>query len=76
MTSEEIGVKFMQAWEEKILEKQKARKEGLAEGRDQLLMDQIQKKLTKGCSPEEIADALETDLSIVRQFIEKLTDNS
>ena len=32
-SSEEIGVKYMQEWEEKILEKRKARAEGLAEGR-------------------------------------------
>ena len=30
--SEEIGVKYMLAWEEKILDERKARKEGLAEG--------------------------------------------
>ena len=30
-SSEEIGVKYMQEWEEKILEKRKARAEGLAE---------------------------------------------
>ena len=32
-SSEEIGVKYMQEWEEKIIEKQKARQEGLEEGR-------------------------------------------
>ena len=31
-SSEEIGVKYMQEWEEKILEKRKARAEGLAKG--------------------------------------------
>ena len=31
-SSEEIGVKYMQEWEEKIIEKKKAREEGLAEG--------------------------------------------
>lgn len=30
--SDEIGVKYMNAWEEKILDKQEAREEGLAEG--------------------------------------------
>lgn len=28
-SNEEIGVKFMQEWEEKIIEKQRARQEGL-----------------------------------------------
>lgn len=32
-SSEEIGVKYMQEWEEKIIEKRRARAEGLAEGR-------------------------------------------
>ena len=33
--NEEIGVKYMLAWEEKILDKQEARAEGLAEGREE-----------------------------------------
>ncbi|MCI9135015.1 MAG: hypothetical protein HFI31_12640 [Lachnospiraceae bacterium] len=32
-SSEEIGVKYMQAWEEKVLEQQRAREEGREEGR-------------------------------------------
>ena len=31
-SSEEIGVKYMQAWEERILEQNKAREEGLEQG--------------------------------------------
>lgn len=31
--SEEIGVKYMQAWEEKYYDKKEAREEGLAEGK-------------------------------------------
>lgn len=38
-SSEEIGVKYMQEWEEKILEKRKARAEGLAEGEDLRLIN-------------------------------------
>lgn len=34
-SSEEIGVKYMQAWEEKVLGEQKARMEGLEEGREE-----------------------------------------
>ena len=34
-SSEEIGVKYMQAWEERILEQNKAREEGLARGRSE-----------------------------------------
>lgn len=43
-SSEEIGVKYMQEWEEKILEKRKARAEGLAEGEDLRLIKLIKKK--------------------------------
>ncbi len=32
-SSEEVGIKFMNAWEEKILDRQEAREEGLREGR-------------------------------------------
>ncbi len=66
-SSEEIGVKFMQEWEERILEKQEAC--------DQLLMGLIRKKIEKGLSPEEIADLLETDLSTVQQFIARINGN-
>lgn len=81
----------MQAWEERILERQEAREEGIQEGiqeglakglneglvkgRDQLLIELIRKKYEKGCSPVQISDMLETDLSIVEQFIIQITNN-
>ncbi len=34
-SSEEVGIKFMNAWEEKILERQEAREEGRQEGQDE-----------------------------------------
>ena len=57
-SSEEIGVKYMQEWEEKILEKRKARAEGLAEGRAEgrvegetfRLIQLIKKKIQKSKS--------------------------
>ncbi len=61
--NEEMGVRFMQAWEEILLERQEAREEGRQEGREEglqlLLKNQIQKKLQKGQSVEQIAEALE-----------------
>jgi len=33
-SNEEIGVKYMQAWEEKLLDRQEARREGIEEGRE------------------------------------------
>ncbi len=38
-SSEEVGIKFMNAWEEKILDRQEARAEGLEEGRRQGLQE-------------------------------------
>ena len=71
-SSEEFGVKFMQEWEEKIIERQKAREEGLAEGKSVLLMEQIQKKLKKGYTPIQIADALEEELSVIEEMITRI----
>ena len=74
-SSEELGVKYMQEWEEKILEKRKARAEGLAEGRAEglaegraeglaegdyfRLIQQIKKKIEKSKNLIQIADELE-----------------
>ena len=59
-SSEEIGVKYMQEWEEKILEKRKARAEGLAEGlaegEDLRLIKLIKKKIQKSKNLIQIAD--------------------
>ena len=75
-SSEEIGVKFMQAWEEKILDKRKAHEEGYnlgrSAGREQLLQEQIKKKLEKGYTPEEIAAFLEEDIGEVKRLIKQI----
>lgn len=67
--SEEIGVKYMQAWEEKYYE----REEGREEGRRDLLRKQIQKKLLKGKSPETIADEVEEEPDTVLAIIQELS---
>ena len=77
----------MQAWEEKIMEQNKAReeghaagilegrasglKEGLAQGALKKLQEQIEKKVQKGYSAEDIAEMLETDIETVREFLRK-----
>ena len=62
-SSEEIGVKYMQEWEEKIMEQRKARAEGLAdglaEGEDLRLIKLIKKKIQKSKNLIQIADELE-----------------
>ncbi|XCP85248.1 Rpn family recombination-promoting nuclease/putative transposase [Roseburia hominis] len=70
--SEEIGVKYMQAWEEKYFE----REEGRAEGRNDLLKSQIRKKLLKGKSPEIIADEVEEELNTVLTIIQEITEEN
>lgn len=57
-SNEEIGVKYMQAWEEKYYERQ----EGKAEGRELKLIQIIIKKIKKNKLPEIIADELEEEL--------------
>ena len=67
--NEEMGVRFMQAWEELLLERQEGREEGL-----QLqLQNQIKKKLLKGQSVEQIAEALEETPERIQQLIDKMS---
>ena len=89
-SSEEIGVKYMQEWEEKIIEKRRAREEGLAEGRaegraeglaegraegrEYQMFLMIRRKMIKGCSAGETADILEEDPEHVGKVYEFLRD--
>ena len=78
-SSEEIGVKYMQEWEEKILEKRKARAEGLAEGRAEgetfRLIQLIKKKIQKSKSFIQIADELEEEPTNIQSLYECVTQN-
>ncbi|MDO4312587.1 MAG: Rpn family recombination-promoting nuclease/putative transposase [Eubacteriales bacterium] len=66
--SEEVGVKYMQAWEEKYYEREEGREEG---ARDKL-KELIQKKLARGKSVEEIADALEESAEVIEELMKEL----
>ena len=70
--SEEVGVKYMQAWEEKYYEREEGRIEGREEGARAKLQEQIRKKLEKGKSVEKIADELEESTETVEKFIEEM----
>ena len=70
--SEEVGVKYMQAWEEKYYEKEEARHEWVKEGRKEALTDLLKKKLEKGKSVEEIAEALEESEETIRGLMKEL----
>ena len=78
-SSEEIGVKYMQELEEKILEKRKARAEGLAEGRAEgetfRLIQLIKKKIQKSKSFIQIADELEEEPDNIQSLYECISQN-
>ena len=59
--SEKTEVKYMQAWEEKLLERQKEKRELL-------------RKMNHKMSSEEIADVLDMDVSEVKHIIEEQYD--
>ena len=58
---EKTEVKYMQAWEEKLLERQKEKRELL-------------RKMNHKMSIEEIADVLDMDVSKVKDIIEEQYD--
>lgn len=69
--NEEMGVKYMQAWEEKYYERQ----DGREEGKYLALISLIQKKLQKGKSLEEIADELEENISVIEPLYDLILAN-
>ena len=74
--SEEVGVKYMQAWEENYYEREEGRiegrKEGRIEGREEgrikILVTQVCKKLAKGMEAPDIADMLEEEESVIQNI--------
>ena len=74
--SEEVGVKYMQAWEEKYYEREEGRiegrKEGRIEGREEgrikILVTQVCKKLAKGMEASDLADMLEEEESVIQNI--------
>jgi predicted transposase YdaD len=70
--SAEVGVKYMQAWEERIMEQNQAR----AEGKQEAIIELIKKKQAKGKSIEQIADALEKSVEEVELLIKNQSKSS
>ena len=68
--SEEVGVKYMQAWEERYYE----REEGKEEGARNKLRELAIKKYHKGMSVEEIADWTEESPELIRQLLDEKPD--
>ena len=75
--SEEIGVKYMQAWEEKIYELREAKEEGFAAGRTEGIKALIQDNLEEGVSAERIIGKLQKrcglDEQKAKEFFERFS---
>lgn len=70
--NEEIGVKYVQAWEEKYYEREEGREEGRVEGREEGRLENLVclvcRKIVKGLSVPDIADTLEEDEKIIKKI--------
>lgn len=69
--SEEIGVKYMQEWEERIYLQQEAR----AEGESVKLIGQVRKKAAKGITAETCADMLEEEVYLIEKIYDMIKAN-
>ena len=69
---EEVGVRYMQEWEERELEKIDARNAGRMEGEQNKLRELVQKKVEKNYSAEKIAEDLEESVETIQKIIESL----
>ncbi len=69
---EDMGVKYMQAWEERVWDRQEGREEGM----EQKLIQLIELKLKKGQSVEQIADALEETPERIQELIDEMAVKS
>lgn len=60
-SNEEIGVKYMQEWEERVIEKKEARQEGLEEGlaQGQEQINQLYEKLLKAGRSDDVLRAIQ-----------------
>lgn len=71
-SNEQIGVKYMQKWEE-IAE---ARAEGREEGREEYTLELIRKKQKKGKSLAQIAEELEVTEEEVQRILDKYAETT
>lgn len=68
--SEEVGVKYMQAWEERYYEREEAKEEGRKEGLRELII----KIYEKGKTVEEIADMLDESVDEIKKLLTEVTN--
>lgn len=72
--SEKAGVKLMQRWEEIAFAKEEGKEEGREEGSLLKLIAQICKKIEKGKILEDIAEALEEEVSVIEPIYHKVKE--
>ena len=73
--SEEMGVKYMQKWEEKVLDREEGRAEGKAEGRASeiyIIRNQIEQVQR---TPEETAELLVLEPEYIKKVAELLKEH-
>ena len=78
----EYNEKKVMAWlkkeareEGRIEGRQEGRQEGKRESGNQKVISQVRKKVAKGKSPEEIAEMLEEDISLIKEISGMLKDH-
>lgn len=67
-TNEQVGVKYMQAWEERIYDREDGREMGREEQRIISTISLIKKNIARGLSLKDIADFLDEDISEVQKI--------
>ena len=67
--SEEMGVRYMQAWEEKVKEREEGRKEGLKVGISRT--KRVLKLAAEGKKKEEIAEICQITVEEVAEVLEE-----
>ena len=73
--SEEIGVKFMQRWEEEAMWKREGREAGLAEGLTKgELIAQIRIIRSQFLTKHKISELIADDLGLAPEFVQQICD--
>ena len=67
-TNEQVGVRYMQAWEERIYDREDGREMGREEQRIISTISLIKKNMARGLSLKDIADFLDEDISEVQKI--------
>lgn len=72
-TDKEVLVNYMKIFEREQMLVEEGIEKGIGQGENRKLKELIQKKLEKGKSVEEIADALEESTERIRELMEELS---